>query len=96
MQAMSLLADLAFLSETDSVFVVDEPELNLNLLVAQQLWDAIERLRPEAVFVYVTHSLAFAMRPTVEAIRVLPGDEWGEILRLGPRVARARAFLEIT
>lgn len=73
-QVLCLLADVSLLSDLSSLVLVDEPELNLHPLLANRLWDVIESSRPEAVFVYATHSISFAMRESVRKIFVLDGS----------------------
>ena len=43
-----------------AVVVIDEPELHLHQSIQARLWDQIEAARPDCVFVYITHDLAFA------------------------------------
>lgn len=45
---------------TESLIIIDEPELHLHRSVQRRLWDSIERERPDCQFVYITHDLAFA------------------------------------
>jgi energy-coupling factor transporter ATP-binding protein EcfA2 len=70
-QVLYLLTEIALASQPDGVFIVDEPELNLNANLASKLWDLLESRLPDATFVYATHSVAFAMRSTVQKIIVL-------------------------
>jgi ABC-type lipoprotein export system ATPase subunit len=70
-QCFSILADLVELADDRSVVFVDEPELNLNPLLANKLWDTVEAEFPDATFVYATHSVSFAMRPNVRRVHVL-------------------------
>jgi ABC-type lipoprotein export system ATPase subunit len=72
-QVLFILADIALTAEPNSVIFADEPELNLNSQLAVRLWDAIENYLPDAVFVYGTHNISFAMRPSVDRIFVLSG-----------------------
>lgn len=44
----------------DGIIVVDEPELHLHKSVQTLLWAEIERLRPDCLFVYLTHDVDFA------------------------------------
>ncbi|WP_257985355.1 DUF4435 domain-containing protein [Shewanella sp. GutCb] len=44
----------------NGVVVIDEPELHLHKSVQVPLWDAIEKLRQDCVFVYLTHDVDFA------------------------------------
>lgn len=43
------------------VIVVDEPEVHLHSRLAIRFWNALEALRSDCRFVYVTHDLAFAV-----------------------------------
>jgi len=43
-----------------AVIIIDEPEIHLHKSVQGLLWDAIERERPDCLFVYLTHDLDFA------------------------------------
>jgi energy-coupling factor transporter ATP-binding protein EcfA2 len=70
-QVLCLICDIGALSPQKSLVVVDEPELNLHPSLAMNLWNAIEGMRSEAVFVYATHSLSFAMRPNVTDVVIL-------------------------
>lgn len=45
----------------DSIVVIDEPELHLHKSVQAPLWAEIERLRPDCLFVYLTHDVDFAV-----------------------------------
>lgn len=70
-QVLSLLADIALLADPRSLIVVDEPELNLHPSLACRLWDELEDQFPDAVFVYGTHCLSFALRSNVEKVLIL-------------------------
>jgi energy-coupling factor transporter ATP-binding protein EcfA2 len=70
-QVLGMLADLGILAPEDALIIVDEPELNLHPDLAVSLWNWIERRRPSAIFIYATHSLSFAMRPSVTDVFVL-------------------------
>ncbi|SEN48527.1 AAA domain-containing protein, putative AbiEii toxin, Type IV TA system [Pseudomonas sp. ok272] len=45
----------------DGIVVIDEPELHLHKSVQAPLWAEIERLRPDCLFVYLTHDVDFAV-----------------------------------
>lgn len=45
----------------DSIIVIDEPELHLHKSVQAPLWAEVERLRPDCLFVYLTHDVDFAV-----------------------------------
>ena len=44
----------------DGVIVIDEPELHLHKSIQTPLWTEIERLRPDCLFIYLTHDVDFA------------------------------------
>jgi hypothetical protein len=44
----------------NGIIVIDEPELHLHKSVQTSLWVEIERLRPDCLFVYLTHDVDFA------------------------------------
>lgn len=45
----------------NGIIVIDEPELHLHKSVQAPLWAEIERLRPDCLFVYLTHDVDFAV-----------------------------------
>lgn len=45
----------------DSIIVIDEPELHLHKSVQAPLWNEIENLRPDCLFIYLTHDVDFAV-----------------------------------
>ncbi|TWT40907.1 glutamine ABC transporter ATP-binding protein [Phycisphaerae bacterium RAS1] len=80
-QVLVILADVLLIS-SNSLVVVDEPEQNLNPALACRLWDEVEAQKPECVFVYATHCVAFALRRSVERIIILRSGA-GEALAIG-------------
>jgi ABC-type sugar transport system ATPase subunit len=44
----------------DGIIVLDEPELHLHKSVQAPLWEEIEKLRSDCLFVYLTHDVDFA------------------------------------
>lgn len=46
---------------TDGIIIVDEPELHIHKSVQAPLWAEVERLRPDCLFVYLTHDVDFAV-----------------------------------
>lgn len=55
-------------SDQRLILLVDEPELHLNEARAIELWEGIEAQLPNVTFLYATHSLAFATRPTIDEL----------------------------
>jgi len=70
-QVLCLLGDVIELADNNPLVIIDEPELNLHPSLAVNLWNTIEDKKPDAVFVYATHSLSFAMRPNVTDVVIL-------------------------
>jgi energy-coupling factor transporter ATP-binding protein EcfA2 len=63
----------------NSIIVIDEPELHLHQAIQARLWDEIEAARPDCVFVFITHDLAFAAsRASARKfwIRSFDGKHW--------------------
>ncbi len=48
------------LAKEDSLIIVDEPEMYLHKSIVNKLWDKLEVLRQNCIFVYLTHDLDFA------------------------------------
>lgn len=94
-QVFSILVDIMELADTNSVLFVDEPELNLNPGLANRLWSSIESLLPDAIFVYATHSVNFAMRESVEYLLILSNsdDNIQELNNLNELTAKDRVEL---
>lgn len=44
----------------NSIIVIDEPELHLHKSIQIPLWDTIEKMREDCLFVYLTHDVDFA------------------------------------
>lgn len=47
-------------AEKSQLIIIDEPENHLHNAILVRLWDAIEKERPDCVFLYITHDLHFA------------------------------------
>lgn len=70
-QVFCLIADILLLGNEKSLIIVDEPELNLNPSLAINLWNLIENELPNAIFIYATHSIAFALRDNIDSLITL-------------------------
>lgn len=67
----------AVCAKENSLIIVDEPENHLHKSILVRLWDAIEALRKDCVFLYITHSLDFAstrVNTQIVWVRSLKGD----------------------
>lgn len=40
--------------------IIDEPEIHLHRSIMNQLWHALEKCRPDCLFIYITHDTEFA------------------------------------
>lgn len=43
-----------------SIFIIDEPELHLHSSIMKAMWDRLEVVKQDCLFVYITHDLNFA------------------------------------
>jgi ABC-type branched-subunit amino acid transport system ATPase component len=81
-QVLSILADIGLLTDEKNVILVDEPELNLNPLLACRLWEEIENDLKNTTFIYCTHCISFTMRENVKNILLL-GNSSEQISKIG-------------
>lgn len=58
-KAMLYYISYVLLAEKGSFIVVDEPETFLNASNFNRLWDALEALRPDCKFIYISHVVDF-------------------------------------
>ena len=40
--------------------IIDEPELHLHGSIMNRLWKGLEQVRPDCLFIYITHDTDFA------------------------------------
>lgn len=52
---------IVLLAKPKSYIVIDEPENNINIAILNELYDRVEALRDDCVFIYITHSLDLAV-----------------------------------
>ncbi len=55
------LISQVLLAETNSILIIDEPELHLHKALMVRLWNKLESFRNDCVFIYITHDLDFAV-----------------------------------
>lgn len=48
------------LTNSNSLIIIDEPEMYLHKAIVNKLWDKLEFLKQDCIFVYLTHDLDFA------------------------------------
>ena len=41
------------------IIIMDEPEVHLHPSLMGYLWDALEKVRPDCLFIYITHDVDF-------------------------------------
>lgn len=44
----------------NSILIIDEPEIHLHTSIMQSLWNKLEEVKPDCLFLYITHDLGFA------------------------------------
>ncbi|PZO60804.1 MAG: hypothetical protein DCF15_01355 [Phormidesmis priestleyi] len=63
----------------DGIIVIDEPELHLHKSIQARLWNRIESLRPDCLFIYLTHDVDFAAAMTTAQkiwLKSFDGKNW--------------------
>ena len=78
-RVMFYLIGQSLCAPSNSVIVIDEPEVHLHRGVQASLWDVIERLRDDCIFVYITHDLEFAASRTAAkkiCVKSFDGTNW--------------------
>lgn len=58
----------AMVIKPNTVLIVDEPELHIHKAILNKLWDELERIRKDCVFIYITHDLDFAVSRNTDRI----------------------------
>ncbi len=48
------------LAKENALIIIDEPEMYLHKSIVHKLWDKLEKLRKDSIFIYLTHDLDFA------------------------------------
>lgn len=63
----------------NKILIIDEPEIHLHRSIMNRLWMALERSRPDCLFIYITHDTQFAsMHPNADKIWIkeYDGHNW--------------------
>lgn len=58
----------ALVAHPQTLFIVDEPELHIHKAILKNLWDKLETVRADCVFMYVTHDLDFAFSRNINGV----------------------------
>lgn len=75
-----LLLGRFFVDDEPEIFLVDEPDRNLNPKLAEGFWSTIEQTHHEkSLFIYGTHLTSFALRPGVDRVFLIDGKRTVEI-----------------
>lgn len=64
---------------SEGIIVIDEPELHLHKSVQAPLWNELEKLRPDCLFVYLTHDVDFAVSQEIAKkiwLKSYDGSKW--------------------
>jgi AAA domain, putative AbiEii toxin, Type IV TA system len=64
---------------TDSLLIVDEPELHVHRAIMAKLWDELEGARQDCAFVFITHDLEFAASRVAQKFIIReydPAPQW--------------------
>jgi energy-coupling factor transporter ATP-binding protein EcfA2 len=57
--ALYLIAQVLMIPKNRTI-IIDEPEIHLHRSIMNRLWTAIEKARPDCLFVFITHDTEFA------------------------------------
>ena len=66
----------------EGLIVVDEPDVHFHSVLARQVWDDLEDMRPDCRFVYVTHDLPFAISRRPAQFGIVKSEDVVEVLPL--------------
>ncbi len=64
------------------LIVVDEPDVHFHSVLARQVWDDLEDMRPDCRFVYVTHDLPFAISRRPAQFGIVKSEDVVDVLPL--------------
>jgi len=59
-KAVFYIIGQALIADTDSVLIMDEPEIHVHRSILSRLWDELEAARADCAFLLITHDLEFA------------------------------------
>lgn len=59
-RAVLYLAAQVLCVPPNKTLIIDEPEVHLHRSIMLRLWNALERCRPDCLFIYITHDTQFA------------------------------------
>jgi ABC-type dipeptide/oligopeptide/nickel transport system ATPase component len=59
-KAVFYMIGQTLVADSESVFIMDEPEIHVHRSILGRLWDELEATRPDCAFLLITHDLEFA------------------------------------
>jgi AAA domain, putative AbiEii toxin, Type IV TA system len=78
-RAIFYMIGQALTASTNSLLIVDEPELHVHRSIMSKLWDELEAARPDCAFAFITHDLEFAAARVAQKFVIrdyLPAPQW--------------------
>lgn len=78
-RAVLYLSAQVLCAPKNKMLIMDEPEIHLHRSIMNRLWMALERYRPDCLFIYITHDTQFAaMHPNADKlwIKEYDGQNW--------------------
>ncbi|EML2646469.1 AAA family ATPase, partial [Citrobacter freundii] len=80
-RAIFYLIGQVLVAATNSVLIIDEPELHIHRSIMSSLWDQLECARQDCAFVFITHDIEFATSRIAKKIAIKDyqqnGPTWG-------------------
>jgi energy-coupling factor transporter ATP-binding protein EcfA2 len=73
-RAIFYMIGQALLAASDSLLIVDEPELHVHRSIMAKLWDELEAARQDCAFMFITHDLEFAASRAAKKFVILDYD----------------------
>lgn len=59
-KAVFYMIGQVLVADSESVFIMDEPEIHIHRSILSRLWDELEAARPDCAILLITHDLEFA------------------------------------
>ena len=78
-RAIFYMIGQALSAASDSLLIVDEPELHVHRSIMAKLWDELEAARQDCAFAFITHDLEFAASRPAQKFVILeydPAPHW--------------------
>jgi ABC-type branched-subunit amino acid transport system ATPase component len=78
-RAIFYMIGQALVAASNSLLIVDEPELHVHRSIMAKLWDELEAARQDCAFVFITHDLEFAASRAAQKLIIReydPTPQW--------------------